>query len=963
MLPLLSCKGPSLIPPRLLCCFVRQFRTAVMDNQRGRGRGRGDRGGPRGRGQRGGGPPPRGASPSGRGSSGFTRGRGGPPQVQIFAPGTPARLDSRSTDRDLDSLISRFKNLSTSVPDRVVRPGFGKRGNAITLRANYFALKYPKDCVLYDYPIGITPPVKTELRRFRKRLFDLFEASSEVSPYLGGIAHDRVQRLIAREPLPEDFSVSVQFYDEGEPGPRPNSKVYKLSLLEPKELRSADLDRYLQGEDPLYDPLPIISAFNLITTSHASHNGVLCGKNRYFFPPRMLNESPFDLGGGLEAWKGFFASVRPVYKNLMINVNVCMSAFYVPYARLSDAILEFQARSRGAIPQELEGRVRVTTTHLGYRKKNPIKAFGAQSARKTMFQCDEFGGKISVEQYFQRKYNIRLQHADDMPVVNIGNKTKDIYVPAEVCEIEPGQSYRGLLADKQTAEMIKAACNPPYVNAQAISDQGLGVLGLRQRASPMQGFDVEVSLEFAIVPARVLNPPRVMYQSGQPSVANGSWNILGVRFSRPAPLTRAAILVLNDGGRDDFRDQTDPELRSVVTGFLTKCRNSGMQVEEGLPPLRFIRLPRANQRDRLRIEAINEIEKQLKTLPSPPNLVLVFMTGRDPDIYPGLKKLCDMKLGIQTVCMLMPKVKKERGQDQYFSNIALKVNTKLGGVNHQIHPDSLRWLKNTMLVGMDVTHPAVGCVKGTPSIAAVVASCDGNFMHYPASLRLQEHRKEMITDVKEMMIERLNEYFKRMKSYPERIIVFRDGVSEGQFDQVLLRELPPMKEAFKAFKGCRPKLTIAICGKRHHTRFYPTKTEEADRTSNTKAGTVVDKGVTAVYDFDFYLQAHAGLQGTVRATHYSVIYDENKFPADDLQQGANDVSYLWARATKSVSLIPPAYWADRACERGKMYLHGILPPSRGSPESRMNEEQIMRKANDMWGNGIHDNLKGTMFYL
>lgn len=221
----------------------------------------------------------------------------------------------------------------------------------------------------------------------------------------------------------------------------------------------------------------------------------------------------------------------------------------------------------------------------------------------------------------------------------------------------------------------------------------------------------------------------------------------------------------------------------------------------------------------------------------------------------------------------------------------------------------------------------------------------------------------MITDVKDMMLERLQEYFKRMKSYPDRIIVFRDGVSEGQFDQVLFQELPRMKEAFKSLKSYNPKLTIAICGKRHHTRFYPIKPENADRTSNTVAGTVVDQGVTAVYDFDFYLQAHAGLQGTVRATHYSVIFDENKFPADEIQQGANNVSYLWARATKSVSLIPPAYWADRACERGRQYLHGILPPLKGSPESRLDENQMKRKAEELWGNGIHENLKGSMFYL
>ena len=46
----------------------------------------------------------------------------------------------------------------------------------------------------------------------------------------------------------------------------------------------------------------------------------------------------------------------------------------------------------------------------------------------------------------------------------------------------------------------------------------------------------------------------------------------------------------------------------------------------------------------------------------------------------------------------------------------------------------------------------------------------------------------MISDVKDMIIERLTEYNKRMKTYPDRVVVFRDGVSEGQFDQVLLKE-------------------------------------------------------------------------------------------------------------------------------------------------------------------------------
>jgi len=65
------------------------------------------------------------------------------------------------------------------------------------------------------------------------------------------------------------------------------------------------------------------------------------------------------------------------------------------------------------------------------------------------------------------------------------------------------------------------------------------------------------------------------------------------------------------------------------------------------------------------------------------------------------------------------------------------------------------------------------------------------------------------------------------------------------------------------------------------------------------------------------LQAHAGLQGQVKGTHYTVVYDEYGMGADEIQEGTNNFSYLYARATKSVSLVPAAYYADMCCERGR----------------------------------------------
>ena len=182
-----------------------------------------------------------------------------------------------------------------------------------------------------------------------------------------------------------------------------------------------------------------------------------------------------------------------------------------------------------------------------------------------------------------------------------------------------------------------------------------------------------------------------------------------------------------------------------------------------------------------------------------------------------------------------------------------------------------------------------------------------------------------------------------------------------------------MRKAFESFNRVGPKnknvivydpkLTVVICGKRHHARMYAIAPQDADKTANPKAGLVVDRGITAVYDFDFHLQAHAGLQGTTRPTHYTVVYDKNGLSADEIQQGTNTLCYLWARATKSVSLAPPAYWADVACERGRCYIREILPPPAKSPDSKLKGEDLKRRAEELWGAGVHSKRKDTMLFV
>ena len=100
-------------------------------------------------------------------------------------------------------------------------------------------------------------------------------------------------------------------------------------------------------------------------------------------------------------------------------------------------------------------------------------------------------------------------------------------------------------------------------------------------------------------------------------------------------------------------------------------------------------------------------------------------------------------------------------------------------------------------MGADVTHPAPEHKGTKPSIAAVVGSIDPQATQYEVQVRVQntEQNEEVIQDMKNVTKELLKRFHEKTKRKPERLVMFRDGVSEGQFLTVLARELCAIRQA------------------------------------------------------------------------------------------------------------------------------------------------------------------------
>ncbi|PKC17403.1 stem cell self-renewal protein Piwi, partial [Rhizophagus irregularis] len=269
---------------------------------------------------------------------------------------------------------------------------------------------------------------------------------------------------------------------------------------------------------------------------------------------------------------------------------------------------------------------------------------------------------------------------------------------------------------------------------------------------------------------------------------------------------------------------------------------------------------------------------------------------------------------------------------QYCANLTMKMNLKLGGVN-SVLPEKKIGLpsgEDVLLLGADVTHPKD---KNGCSICSVVGSLDNRATRFITKYQVQERSgREEIINIDKMIKEVLEDYcnYKKNKKgnvkntvaslLPPCIIMYRDGVSESQFERVLKWELLKIKEACAEFQaGYQPKITFAVVGKRHHTRLFPGNPKEADKNGNCLVGTVVDRKITHPTLNDFYLQSHYTHQGMARPSHYTILYDDIKLTTDEFQCLSNALCYNFQRTTSSVSIPSPTYYAHLICARARMY--------------------------------------------
>ncbi|GAB7359383.1 hypothetical protein MBLNU230_g6034t1 [Neophaeotheca triangularis] len=394
--------------------------------------------------------------------------------------------------------------------------------------------------------------------------------------------------------------------------------------------------------------------------------------------------------------------------------------------------------------------------------------------------------------------------------VNIGKSRQSafgsggaVWIPGDKLEIVEFQSLRGLLSPPQTNGMVRFAELNPATSKGRILSNGLQMFGFNQHGQRglLQNNGIIVGQDMMRVPAFRLTPPTLQYANKQqfPSADNASWNLVGVKFTRSPVMTRLLF----------FNASNHPNPHSWLQNLSTQLSAHGLlgtpsqsstwtsPSNNGMQGIGRYYQPRSPEFD-------ETLEGHLKAYKNAgrSDVVLVLLQ-KDFDVYSSIKRVAEIRLGLRTICMQPPKGTYLAAQ--HGSNIALKYALKTNIPCHTLTEAAFKSIRfdpktprqGTIVIGADVTHPGAGCSDGTPSIAGVVGSTDSQFVHFPGSMRLQRSKKEEIVELGDMVKERLVDWANKHDGVlPGRMLFYRDGVSESQYDKLQSFEIPQIQSAF-----------------------------------------------------------------------------------------------------------------------------------------------------------------------
>jgi len=588
----------------------------------------------------------------------------------------------------------------------------------------------------------------------------------------------------------------------------------------------------------------------------------------------------------LELWPGYVTSIRQHEGNMLFCCELSTKVLRTDTALDQLKIAHKDSRGNMAQLKTAAGRLLIGNIVITKYNNKTYRIDDIDWNKNPETRTFDYRGtEINLITYYQTKYNLKIEDKQQpLLVSNPTSKMKrsgmndPIPLVPELCNMTG-------MSDDQRADfkLMKAVSGvtlaAPPKRVESLRKFSKRLADKQSITDEFKSWDLRFDPNLVTMDARTLPMEEICAGKGikaqYQSADNADWSGMFRNFKlfNPISCTKWAVIFCE-------RDKND------VLEFI-KCLGqvSGkMGFTLGKPKDVPIGGPRTQ-----------EYMNQLKTiLPLAPNLIMVVIPNNKSDVYAAVKKATLCQTPVPTQCMTATVLRKfaSKGFSSVATKVAVQMACKLGAEPWAVKvPPNNRF----MVIGYDTWHDA--SQKGL-SIGAVVSTLNSTFTRFTSSCTLHRNNEENLDQMKTCIANALRKYFECNRALPEKVVIYRDGVGDGQIQLVREQEVSQIKSVLAEVKTKVAKdtgvdkeisLTYVIVSKRVNSRFF----KAGKDFTNPPSGSVFDDVVTLPERYDFFLISQSVRQGTVNPTSYNVIEDTSNWPPKIVQSLTYKLTHLY----------------------------------------------------------------------
>jgi len=753
----------------------------------------------------------------------------------------------------------------TIQPEPVVKKGTA--GKAIPVTANYIRLELTKGGKVYEYEVNFQPTVDSRDARFK-----LIKAQSEV---LGVIRNFDGVMLCLPILLPDLPTVLH--------GQTDDQVAVKMTVTLKHARRMADKTN--------------TQFFNILFRR-------IMGKlkmkemNRNFYDPSLAHMVPQHK---LEIWPGYVTAVAEYEGGLMLNLDVSHKVLrnQTAYELMAD-VAKAKPNSKDEISKALMGAVVLTR----YNNQTYIVDDVAWDQDASDTFKDDTGREKSFVDYYRQKYNIDIKDKKQLMLVSRAKRKtreeedvpKNILLVPELCKMTglTDQMRSDFRVMKDVAQFTRVT---PMQRLEALKKFVKNVNDSAEASALLLNWGLELAPESVQLSGRHLTAEKLLLGKNMTVNVNAKAD-----WGKESTSNQMLVAVDLRKWVVVYVNKNEDVAKSFVNLMTKLAPKMGMRV--GSPDMKSL----PNDRTETYLKTLRESIK-----PDVQVVTMIMPTPRD-DRYAAVKKLCCVEMPVPSQVINYKTLANEKKASSVVQKVALQINCKLGGELWGCQMSAK--FGNLMVVGVDVFHDPA---RRGSSIAAVVTSVNKTMSSWYSTIATQNPGQELVDCLKIAFVEGLKKYYEVNHFWPDKVIVFRDGVGDSQLDTVASHEAEQFVGSFKNISAdFNPGFAFIVVQKRINTRIFHRLGKQQD---NPPPGTVLDHTVTKRNWYDFFLVSQHVGQGTVTPTHYVVVQDTLDLPVDAVQRISYKLTHMYFNWPGTVRVPAPCQYAHKLAYQVGEHLH------------------------------------------